>query len=357
MVASYREGGVAKVNENFIRLTPDRQSKRGHLWSSRRVDVHDWSVVLEFRVSGQGKTLFGDGLAFWFTDMPNIRNGEVFGVVDDFKGFAVVFDTFRNQEFLAVHKDISVLTGDGKPGAGDRRNTERPGCDADFRCVYCCWWLVVGGVCFLIPFPSSRHVFVLYFPSSSHSFLFFFFFSSFSVSCVPFLHPFFSLSHSLSLSSSSSFFFLLLPSSSSSFQTPVVLLRDAVAAIWEDPTVWDDLTRKPPALQRDLSVVVTELKGGEYSKGGEYYCGLMAGVALAEQHALNILKDRPHDEHGLGLNDIAAIHLYTQSKRDGTHCRLFAYMNAALNNGKRRHIRPYFKWVDLDEFDFVLRIF
>ena len=213
MVASYREGGVAKVNENFIRLTPDRQSKRGHLWSSRRVDVHDWSVVLEFRVSGQGKTLFGDGLAFWFTDMPNIRNGEVFGVVDDFKGFAVVFDTFRNQEFLAVHKDISVLTGDGKPGAGDRRNTERPGCDADFRCVYCCWWLVVGGVCFLIPFPSSRHVFVLYFPSSSHSFLFFFFFSSFSVSCVPFLHPFFSLSHSLSLSSSSSFFFLLLPSS------------------------------------------------------------------------------------------------------------------------------------------------
>ena len=166
MVASYREGGVAKVNENFIRLTPDRQSKRGHIWSSRRVDVHDWSVVLEFRVSGQGKTLFGDGLAFWFTDMPNIRNGEVFGVVDDFKGFAVVFDTFRNQEFLNVHKDISVLTGDGKPGAGDRRNTERPGCDADFRCVYCCCGCFVGSWLLWCLFldsisPSSRHVFVL----------------------------------------------------------------------------------------------------------------------------------------------------------------------------------------------------
>lgn len=133
ITASYREGGQTKINEHFIRLTPDRQSKRGHLWSSRQIDVQDWSVVLEFRVSGQGKTLFGDGLAFWFTDMPNIRPGEVFGVIDDFKGFSVIFDTFRNQEFLSVHKDISVLTGDGNPGAGDRRNTERAGCDADFR--------------------------------------------------------------------------------------------------------------------------------------------------------------------------------------------------------------------------------
>ena len=133
IIASYREGGHAKVNENFIRLTPDRQSKRGHVWSSRQIDVHDWSVVLEFRVSGQGKTLFGDGLAFWFTDMPNIRSGDVFGVIDDFKGFSVIFDTFKNSEFLAVHKDISVLTGNGLAGAGDRRNTERAGCDADFR--------------------------------------------------------------------------------------------------------------------------------------------------------------------------------------------------------------------------------
>jgi lectin, mannose-binding 2 len=133
IIASYREGGHAKVFQNFIRLTPDRQSKRGHVWSSRRVDTNDWSVVLQFRVSGQGKTLFGDGLAFWFTDMPNIQPGEVFGVKDDFKGFAVIFDTFKNQEYANVHKDISVLTGDGKPGAGDRRNTERAGCDSDFR--------------------------------------------------------------------------------------------------------------------------------------------------------------------------------------------------------------------------------
>lgn len=125
--------GHAKVNEHFVRLTPDRQSKRGHLWSSRRVDAEDWSVSLEFRVSGQGRTLFGDGLAFWFTDMPSIKQGDVFSVAGDFKGFAVIFDTFRNSEYAAVHKDISVLTGDGKPGAEDRLNTERSGCNADFR--------------------------------------------------------------------------------------------------------------------------------------------------------------------------------------------------------------------------------
>ncbi len=133
LISSYRDGGHAKVNEHFVRLTPDRQSKRGHLWSSRRVDAEDWSVALEFRVSGQGRTLFGDGLAFWFTDMPSIKQGDVFSVSGDFKGFAVIFDTFRNSEYAAVHKDISVLTGDGKPGAEDRLNTDRSGCNADFR--------------------------------------------------------------------------------------------------------------------------------------------------------------------------------------------------------------------------------
>ena len=133
VVSSYRDGGHTKVNEHFIRLTPDRQSKRGHLWSSRRVDADDWSVALEFRVSGQGRTLFGDGLAFWFTDMPSIKQGDVFSVSGDFKGFAVIFDTFRNSEYAAVHKDISVLTGDGKAGAEDRLNTDRSGCNADFR--------------------------------------------------------------------------------------------------------------------------------------------------------------------------------------------------------------------------------
>ena len=38
-----------------------------------------------------------------------------------------------SSEYAAVHKDISVLTGDGKPGAEDRLNTDRSGCNADFR--------------------------------------------------------------------------------------------------------------------------------------------------------------------------------------------------------------------------------
>ncbi|GLE10052.1 hypothetical protein PINS_up022047 [Pythium insidiosum] len=31
-------GGTTEVKRNFIRLTPDRQSKRGYIWSRRQID-------------------------------------------------------------------------------------------------------------------------------------------------------------------------------------------------------------------------------------------------------------------------------------------------------------------------------
>ena len=33
----WRNTGVAVVNKNFIRLTPDRQSKKGAIWSRRSI--------------------------------------------------------------------------------------------------------------------------------------------------------------------------------------------------------------------------------------------------------------------------------------------------------------------------------
>ena len=129
--------------------------------------------------------------------------------------------------------------------------------------------------------------------------------------------------------------------------TPIVLLTDAVKAIWDDPRVWDGLSRKPPTLEADLT-----------ASKGEYKCGLLNGVKLAEEFARNKLRGKSCDDHGLGINDIAAIHLYTQSKQDGTHCCLFKYLNAALENksgsseemNMSAHIalvKPYFKYIRL----------
>ena len=62
VVTNWVVGGSAEVNEHFVRLTNDRQSKKGWLWSARNWNYLDaWTVTMRLRVSGQGKRLFGDG--------------------------------------------------------------------------------------------------------------------------------------------------------------------------------------------------------------------------------------------------------------------------------------------------------
>ena len=52
-------------------------------------------ITLEFKVHGQGKTLFGDGFAVWFTKEPS-QEGPVFGSKDFFRGIGIFFDTYSN---------------------------------------------------------------------------------------------------------------------------------------------------------------------------------------------------------------------------------------------------------------------
>lgn len=79
-------GNGLDLNENFIRLTPDRQSRKGYLWSNTKLEGRDeWSATLRFRVSGQGKRFFGDGLAFFATQHPYYREGSLHGFTDVFK--------------------------------------------------------------------------------------------------------------------------------------------------------------------------------------------------------------------------------------------------------------------------------
>ena len=54
---NWDHGGSTIVNKHFIRLTPDRQSKRGHIWSKNTIGRNEFSAILKFRVSGQGKRM------------------------------------------------------------------------------------------------------------------------------------------------------------------------------------------------------------------------------------------------------------------------------------------------------------
>jgi mannose-binding lectin 2 len=79
-------GGSAELNENFLRLTPDRASRKGYIANVKPLSSPIFSTTLRFRVSGQGKKLFGDGFAMWFTTHPGYRDGQVHGFTDMFTG-------------------------------------------------------------------------------------------------------------------------------------------------------------------------------------------------------------------------------------------------------------------------------
>lgn len=106
--------GVASVNNNFIRLTPDRQSKKGAIWSKKTLGVDEFSATFKFRISGQGEKFFGDGLALWITHSDRHFDGTLHGSEEYFYGLGVIIDTFKNTERLAAHRDVLVITNNAK---------------------------------------------------------------------------------------------------------------------------------------------------------------------------------------------------------------------------------------------------
>lgn len=66
------------------------QSKRGALWSRGPLVVPSFSVILKFRISGKGRTFYGDGIALWFVQQPYYTEGEVHGFQEHYTGDSVV---------------------------------------------------------------------------------------------------------------------------------------------------------------------------------------------------------------------------------------------------------------------------
>jgi lectin, mannose-binding 2 len=114
IIPNWRTAGTTVVNNNFIRITPDRQSKKGALWSRKAIDSASMSSVLKFRISGQGKNFYGDGLAMWIVQSSYYTEGDLHGFQEKFKGIGIIFDTFKNIETVNVHRDVTVLVNDGE---------------------------------------------------------------------------------------------------------------------------------------------------------------------------------------------------------------------------------------------------
>ncbi|XP_017296583.1 VIP36-like protein [Kryptolebias marmoratus] len=130
--------GTAMVMPDYVRLTPDQQSRQGAVWSRIPFVLRDWELKVHFKVHGQGKKNFnGDGLAVWLTK-ERMQNGPVFGNMNQFTGLGVFVDTYPNSEknHDRTFPYISVMLGNGTLSYDhdrDGRSTELGGCTAMAR--------------------------------------------------------------------------------------------------------------------------------------------------------------------------------------------------------------------------------
>lgn len=128
--------GDTFVTSNYIRLTPDLQSKSGAIWNQVPCNSKNWEVHVSFKVHGKGN-LFGDGFAVWYAK-DRMASGSVFGSKDLFSGLAIILDTYSNQNGPHNHQHpyVSAMVNNGSLSYDhdrDGTHTELAGCEVRFR--------------------------------------------------------------------------------------------------------------------------------------------------------------------------------------------------------------------------------
>ncbi|KAH6888543.1 concanavalin A-like lectin/glucanase domain-containing protein [Thelonectria olida] len=128
----YDFGGDTIVRtDSYIRLSSDRQSQSGWMYSRVPLTATNWQIEVEFKISGKNQ-LYGDGMAMWITRQ-RATSGTVFGGPDNFEGLGIFIDTYKNNRPGVVFPYISAMVGDGKTSydkAHDGKATELAGCSA-----------------------------------------------------------------------------------------------------------------------------------------------------------------------------------------------------------------------------------
>ncbi|UXI19990.1 hypothetical protein NH340_JMT05933 [Sarcoptes scabiei] len=132
-VPFWEYSGNAIASEELVRITPSLHSKKGQIWSKLKTNFEWWEVDLVFRVTGKGR-LGADGLAFWYTDQ-RYPEGPVYGSSDYWRGLALFFDSFDNDN-KGNNPYIMAMVNDGTKSYdhnSDGQNQQIQGCLRDFR--------------------------------------------------------------------------------------------------------------------------------------------------------------------------------------------------------------------------------
>ncbi|CAE6489410.1 unnamed protein product [Rhizoctonia solani] len=122
-------GGNAYVNTNkHVRLTRDKPSQSGWLWSRLPLTASSYEIIIEFKASS-------NGFAMWLTDT-RAEPGPVFGSVDNFVGLGIFIDTYANSRHTYAFPRIMGMLGDGKTSydsGNDGASNELAACSANIR--------------------------------------------------------------------------------------------------------------------------------------------------------------------------------------------------------------------------------
>ncbi|EIM80757.1 uncharacterized protein STEHIDRAFT_150447 [Stereum hirsutum FP-91666 SS1] len=129
-------GADAYVNTNkHVRLTRNKQSLMGWLWSRLPITASNYIIEIEFKISGESTHLFGDGMAIWLTK-DRAQPGPIFGSIDKFNGLAIFLDTYANGRHNYDFPRIVAMMGDGQTSydqAHDGDETNIAACSAKYR--------------------------------------------------------------------------------------------------------------------------------------------------------------------------------------------------------------------------------
>lgn len=105
-------GDTVVRTDQYIRLTSDRPSQRGWLFSRVPLSATNWQIEAEIKIHGDGN-LYGDGLAMWLTKQ-RAAPGPVFGSADKFEGLGIFFDTYKNGRTGVSFPLVMAMMGDGR---------------------------------------------------------------------------------------------------------------------------------------------------------------------------------------------------------------------------------------------------
>jgi len=119
----WRLEGDASVTQDFVRVVPDRQSKRGGLWNAVPNNYENWEMVFKVRISGSSQ-IGADGLAMWLVSNPSPNPRDFFGFKEKFIGLGIIIDTYDNDKSGKHPKMIGVLNDGTKSFTHSHSNTE-----------------------------------------------------------------------------------------------------------------------------------------------------------------------------------------------------------------------------------------